>query len=439
MTEILQQNPTSPDGPADPYDLNTTDESFHFISELLQEYGDVVRLKSKTRKNDSFLINDPELIKHILLKNYQNYNKGVGFERVKMLLGNGIIVSDGAFWRKQRRMIQPAFSKAMIESQVEMIQQCNLQRMQQWQSLLVDKSEAEIDISYEASDLALDIVLRVLFSDDVDTILEESGENPFAFLTEDPTRDVQVVLKYRALMSLLLKFIQNRRTTTKKYNDFVSVFVDAHDKETGEAMSDKELLDEVMTMIVAGHETSAITLTWVWYFMAKFPQVDKIVQDEIIQTGLSGAPGFNDLDKISYIKQVTEEALRIYPPVWLFTRKAINDDVVGQYTIPAGADIFISPYYLHRNQHFWNQPEEYQPERFANEEQKSQHKFSYIPFSAGPRRCIGDFFATVEMQIHVGLMAQHFRFELLTDTPPELEAGINMRAKEPIILKICKR
>lgn len=439
MTEILQDKTITPPGPTEAYDINTTDESFIFIEELFNEYGDIVRVKSSTRRSDTYLINNPEYIKHILLKNYLNYKKGVGFERVKMLLGNGIIVSDGAFWRKQRRLIQPAFSKAMIESQVEMVQKCNQERMEKWTALLGADSSAEIDISYEASDLALDIILRVLFSDDVDTLLEQSGENPFAFLTDDPTRDVQVVLKYRALMGVLLKLIQARRTTTKKYNDFVSVFVEARDKDTGEGMTDKELLDEVMTMIVAGHETSAITLTWVWYFIAKYPKVDKKIQDEIVDAGITGAPGFNDLDKIPYIKQVTEEALRLYPPVWLFSRKAIEADVLGSYQIPAGSDIFISPYYLHRNTDFWSQVEEYQPERFSAEVQKEQHKFSYIPFSAGPRRCIGDFFATVEMQIHVGLMAQAFRFELIDDKMPELEANINMRAKNPIMLKISKR
>ena len=261
MTDIVQDKRIHPPGPAEAFDINTTDESFSEIKSLLQEYGDIVRLHSKTRRGDSYLINNPDYIKHILLKNYQNYNKGVGFERVKMLLGNGIIVSDGTFWRRQRRMIQPAFSKAMIESQVEMIQQCNLERMAKWQALLADNESVEIDISYQASDLALDIVLRVLFSDDVESIINESGDNPFAFLTEDPTRDVQVVLKYRSLMSLLLKTIQARRTTTKEYNDFLSVFISARDKESDAMMTDKEVLDEVMTMIVAGHETSAITLT----------------------------------------------------------------------------------------------------------------------------------------------------------------------------------
>ena len=132
MTKSLLDNLKNPPGPTEPYDINTTDDSFILLDQFYKQYGDIVRVKSKTRRNDSYLINNAEYIKHILLKNYQNYKKGVGFERVKMLLGNGIIVSDGAFWRKQRRMIQPAFSKAMIAGQVEMVQKCNLQRMEKW-------------------------------------------------------------------------------------------------------------------------------------------------------------------------------------------------------------------------------------------------------------------------------------------------------------------
>ena len=433
----MPENLIHPPGPSKAYDINTSDEAFVKIGELFERYGDVVKIKSESRNNDSYLINNPDYIKHILLKNPQNYKKGLGFERVKMLLGNGVIVSDGVFWRKQRRMIQPAFSRSMIAAQVEMVQRCNLQRLEKWRK--IEESGEPIDISFEASDLSLEIILRLLFSDDLDTLLDKIETNPFSFLTEDSERDMRFVLKFRTLMKLLQELIQARRESKKEYNDFLSVFIEARDKDSGEAMTDKELLDEVMTLIIAGHETSAITLTWVWYFMAKNPEVDQAVNEEIIQAGFSAAPGFSDLENLSYIKQVTEEALRVYPPVWLYSRKAIEADQLGEYSIPAGADLFISPYYLHRNKEYWKNPEDFLPQRFGSEEKKVQHKFSYIPFSAGPRRCIGDFFAIVETQIHVGLMAKEFRFELCDDKVPSLEAAINMRAKDPIMLKINKR
>lgn len=437
MTATSQGNKLIPPGPAERFDLNMTEESFERIAGLIQEYGDICRIQSPTRKSDSYLINHPDYIKHVLLKNHDNYNKGVGFDRVKMLLGNGIIVSDGPFWRRQRRMMQPAFNRKVIGQLSQQIQRCNRDLFAEWQQQA--EREEVINISEVASELALQIVLRALFSDDLDIMIEQQGGNPFSILTEDPARDIQLVLKFRALTKLLLELIQRRRTEKPQRFDFLAMFMDSRDKETDEAMTDRELLDELMTMIIAGHETSAITLNWVWYFISQFPEVEARVHAEVDSATYADVPAFEDLEQLPYVKQVVEEALRFYPPVWLFTRKSINDDMLGDYFIPAGSDIFISPYYLHRHPGFWTNAEQFDPERFTEANSKEQHKQAYIPFSAGPRRCIGDFFATVEMQMHVGLMARHFRLEYVEQPPLELAPEINMRNKNPILLKLKKR
>lgn len=426
-----------PPGPTERFDLNMTGESFERIAGLISEYGDICRIQSQTRKSDSYLINNPDYIRHVLLKNHENYVKGVGFDRVKMLLGNGIIVSDGPFWRRQRRMMQPAFNRKVIGRLSEQIKRCNRELFQQW-SQQAERQEV-INISEVASELALQIILRALFSDDLDTLIDQQGGNPFSILTEDPARDMQLVLKFRALTRLLLDLIQRRRQDKPERFDFLAMFMDSRDKETGAEMTDRELLDELMTMIVAGHETSAITLTWVWYFISQYADVEEKVHAEVDKGTYEDVPDFKDLDQLSYVKQVVEEALRYYPPVWLFTRKSIDDDMLGEYFIPAGSDIFISPYYLHRHPDFWVDADRFDPERFAAEKIKDQNKHAYIPFSAGPRRCIGDFFATVEMQMHVGLMARHFRLEYVEQPPLELAAEINMRARNPILLKLHKR
>jgi len=435
-TSTLEKKLTPP-GPAESLDLNMTGESFEKIEALIAEYGDICRISSPTRKNDSYLINHPDYIKHVLLRNHQNYNKGVGFDRVKMLLGNGIIVSDGPFWRRQRRMMQPSFNHKVTGQLSKQIQRCNLDLLTQWQK----QAEAEevINISEVASELALQIVLRALFSDDLDTMIEKHDGNPFSILTEDPARDMKLVLKFRELGKILLELIQYRRDEKPERYDFLAMFMDSRDKETGEEMTDRELLDELMTMIVAGHETSAITLNWVWYFMAKYPEVEAKVHAEVDRADYEKLPDFDDLKQLTYVKQVVEESLRYYPPVWLYTRKSIEDDMLGDYFIPAGSDIFITPYFLHRHPEFWPDGECYDPQRFTEEAVKQQHKQAYIPFSAGPRRCIGDFFATVEMQMHVGLMARHFRLEDVTEQPLELAPEINMRNKNPIMMKIKKR
>ncbi|MDZ7661194.1 cytochrome P450 [Thiohalophilus sp.] len=437
MTATAQGSKKLPPGPAQPCDLNTTPESFDIIAGLIAKYGDICRLTSSGRKSDAYLVNHPDYLKHILVKNHQNYTKGVGFDRVKMLLGNGIIVSDGPFWRRQRRMIQPAFSRKVIAELSDQIKRCNLERLDSWEAK-TDRGEP-INITSEASELALQIVLRSLFSEDLDRIIAEQGSNPFSILTEEMTRDMQLVIKFRALSKIILEVIERRRREQPERVDFLAMFMDSRDKETDEAMSDRELLDEIMTMIIAGHETSAITLNWVWYFLASYPEVERKLHAEVDGADYAQIPGFDDLEQLPYVKQVVEEALRYYPPVWLYTRRAIEDDQLGDYFVPAGTDIFITPYFLHRHPRYWPQPEKFDPERFAEENIREQHKQAYIPFSAGPRRCIGDFFATVEMQIHFGLMARKFRVQLLDDSPLELEPAVNLRNKQPIYLQLIRR
>lgn len=438
MSNNAQPNRILAPGPTDALDINTTEEAFKAFPQFLAEFGDLVRVPSPTEDVDSYIVNHPDMIRHILIKNNANYLKGPGFNRVKMLLGNGIIVSDGAFWRRQRRMIQPAFNKKIIARLADEIKKCNLELFETWQDMA--KREEVIDITQTAGELSLMVILRVIFSEDLDLIFKQQGGNPFAFLTEDLTRDMKVVLKFRSLMKLFQSIIEQRRESEEERFDFLAMFIDARDKETGEAMTDKEIIDELMTLIIAGHETSAITLQWSWYFLANYPQVEQTALAAISEANLKDkVPGFDELEKLGYIKQLVYEALRLYPPVWLFSRKAIDEDILGRYHIPAGSNIFISPYYMHRHPDYWPEAEKYDPGRFNPESEKQQHKTAFIPFSAGPRRCIGDFFAVVEMQIHFALMLPEFKMEYQAEGPVELEPFINLRTKHGLKMKLKKR
>lgn len=437
MTASQTQNPHYPDGPKKPYDMNTTAECFVQLGEWVKQYPDIFALSPEKRKNMTLFVNQPDYIKHILVKNHDHYQKGVGFERVKLLLGNGIIVSDGPVWRKQRRMIQPAFGKDVIAQLVNQVKQANLQLLEKWHELA--KQQAVINITDATNELALDIILRSLFSDDLDDIFKQAGGNPFSILTDDSARDLQLVVKFRGLTKLVADIIQQRRQQPITSTDFLSVFMDARDKETGEAMSDKELIDEVMTLIVAGSETSATTLNWAWYSLSQHPEVEARLHAEVDNASYEQVPGFEHIMELSYTRQVTEEVLRLYPPVWLFTRKAIEQDKLGDYDVPPGTDIFISPYFLHRHPDYWDEPEKFDPERFTPEAIKQRHKFVFIPFSAGPRRCIGDFFGIAESQIHFGLMSRHFRMEHVNDHPVELAPEVNLRTRHPINMRILPR
>ena len=430
-------NPNLPEGPTEPYDLQTTAESFARLQDWVKHYPDIFALTPEKRKTPALFVNQPDHLKQILVSNHEAYQKGVGFERVKMLLGNGIFVSDGPFWRKQRRMIQPAFAKDIIAKLTGQMKQANVKLYEQWHELA--KQRAVINITDVTNELALEIILRVLFSDDLDTIFEQAGGNPFAMLTDNSARDLQLAVKFRALTKLVGRIIQRRRDAKPERLDFLSIFMDAKDKQTGEPMTDRELIDEVMTLIVAGSETSATTLNWVWYSLAQHPEVEARLHREVDNASYDHIPGFEHIIELGYTRQVIEEVLRLYPPGWLFSRKAIKQDKLGEYDVMPGMDIFISPYFLHRHKAYWDEPEQFDPERFDPEAIKQRHKFCFIPFSAGPRRCIGDFFGIVESQLHFGLMARHFRMEFVNDNSVELAPEVNLRTKYPINMRILAR
>jgi cytochrome P450 len=431
------KSPITPPGPEQPFDLNTTEESFPKVAQYIREYGDFCVIKPVTRAENTILINNPDAVKYILVKNYENYNKGPGFERVKMLLGNGIIVSDGSYWRKQRRLIQPAFSRKCIAQLSQKMQKANAQWLQRWERK-ADAGE-EIDVTSEVSELSLEIILRSLFSDDLDKLIAREGGNPFSILTDDLARDMQLAIRFRALRKLVQQLIDERRESDQRYDDFLEAFMEARDKKTDESMADKEIINEVMTMIVAGHETGATTLNWAWYLLSQHVPEENKLHGEVDQVVSGDVPSFEEVGQLEYTRALIEETLRLYPPVWLYSRTAIADDIVCGYNIPAGTNIFFTPYYLHRHPEYWQDPESFKPERFTAENAKDRHKFAFIPFSAGPRRCIGDYFSIVEMQIHLGTIAKKFRLELLDNNPIELDPQINLRSKHNLIMKLSRR
>ena len=437
MTSKTSKSMNLPAGPDAPFDLNMTEESFPKVAEYITEFGDYCLIKPVSRSHNTILLNSPDAVKHILVKNHENYEKGPGFERVKMLLGNGIIVSDGTYWRKQRRMIQPAFSRQCIDGLAKKMQLANEQWLVRWQKKA--ESSELLDVTDEMSLLSLEIILRCLFGDDLDRLIEQEGGNPFSILTDDLTRDMQLVIRFRALRKLVQQLIDERKETSEKHHDFLEAFMEAKDKESGEGMTDDEIINEVMTLIIAGHETSANTLNWAWYELSQNPEEEKKLHNEVDNVVAGDIPSFAETAELKFTKQVLEESLRLYPPVWLYSRTAIADDKVGEYDIPAGTNIFFTPYFIHRHPEHWDKPDSFHPEHFSVEAVKQRHKFAFIAFSAGARRCIGDYFSIVEMQIHLATMAKKFRLEFVAENPVELDPQVNLRSKYNIMMKLIKR
>ena len=383
------------------------------------------------------LDNAPDDVRHVLVGNHRNYTKGVGFERVAMLLGNGIIVSDGARWRSQRRMIQPAFHRGVIERFSDTMRACNARLLARWCDA-ADRGRA-VDVTTDMSELSLEVILGCLFSEDLERLIETEGRNPFAMLVDDVTRDLAVAMRFRGLMRHVRAMVASRRAEGREPHDWLSLLMAARDKDSGEPMPMRALLDEVMTLIVAGHETTAGTLNWVWYLLGTHPDAEARLHAEV--DALDGEPLFGDLARLDYARQVADEALRLYPPVWLFSRKAIGADRLGGHAVPAGADVFLSPWLMQRDPAHWSDPEAFRPERFGDVQASNLKRTAWYPFSLGSRRCIGEFFSMVDMQLHLGLVARQLslRPRPADTVAPAVEPLINLRTRRPILMIPTRR
>jgi cytochrome P450 len=418
-----------PPGPDQPVTLGIDAETLATLQNLHGEYGDMVSMNNPNGRLGYF-VNDAVEVRRILARRHSKYHKGPGFERVKMLLGNGLIVSDGDVWRRSRTMIQPAFSRQNVHRLMTVMVECCDRRAVRWAAAAADGQT--LNITEETCDFALELILISTFGDDFDDRIMTGGENPFAFLSRDSTRDLSVVMKVRHLRELLREIIADRRAGKgSRHFDFLSMYLEATDKQ-GNKFNDGELLDELMTLIVAGFETSANTLNWVWYLVAKHPDVEAKLIDEAqrVVPNVSAVTAEN-LAEMQYTQQTLEEALRLYPPVWLFTRRSHAEDELEEYDVPEGTDIYLSPYVLHRTAHYWPEPDRFDPDRFAPADKPKKDR-PYFPFSLGPRRCLGEYFSFLEMKVHLGLLLPRFRMRLLDESQPDLELAINLRSAEDI-------
>jgi len=426
-----------PPGPSERFDVTVDEASFERMGKWQREYGNLFRVPAAKREDDAWIVNAPDDVRRVLIGNHRNYSKGVGFERVALMLGNGIIVSDGARWKSQRRMIQPAFHRQVIERFSLTMQACNEALLQRW--CRVADEGGVVDVTHDMSELALEVILRCLFSEDLDRLIRSEGHNPFAMLVDEATRDLRLAMRFRGLTRHVQAMVESRRREARRPDDWLALLMAARDKDTGEPMTMRALLDEVMTLIVAGHETTAGTLNWIWHLLGSHPEAEARLHAEV--DALPGAPGFADLPVLDYARQVADEALRLYPPVWLFSRKAIGPDTLGGLTVPAGADIFLSPWLMQRDAAYWSQPDAFRPERFADVQAPGLKRTAWYPFSLGARRCIGEFFSMVDMQLHLGLVARTLTLRPRPGDPasPAVEPLINLRARHPILMTPQRR
>ncbi len=427
----------TPPGPSAGFDLDGSDETLARLREYSANYGDFYRVFSPSRGSYGYVINHPDDVKHVLLSNHRNYTKGAGMDRVKILLGSGIMTSEGELWRRQRRMIQPAFHRHVLDRFGSLIAEVNDKYACRWAASAA-RGEP-IDVVEETSEMTLEIVLRSIFGDDLARVEREFGANPFDVVTKEANRDLKFAFRFRSLSKLVGELIARRRCVPEERFDFLDMLMAMRSRDTGEGMSERELIDEIMTLIVAGHETTAAALAWTWILIADHPDSAQRLEAEADRSGATATLGLAEAERLAFTRQVIQESLRLYPPGWLFTRRNIDADVLGGYPIGPRTDIFISPYMLHRHPAYWDEPEEFRPERFAPANAGERHRFAYIPFSAGPRHCIGENLAMFEMLVHLRTMCRRLRLRRASADPVEFAAQINLRPRSNLMMTVTER
>jgi cytochrome P450 len=277
--------------------------------------------------------------------------------------------------------------------------------------------------------MVLKVTLVSIFGEDYEQVAPH-----FGILSEEPARDLQFAQAFRSLGRLVSEVAAQRRIKNIASTDILGMLMEARDRETGQVMPDHQLVSEIMTLVVAGHETTASTLNWTWYLLSQHPEVEERLSSELCTLLREEAPQLADLSTFVYTRQVIDETMRLYPPGWLMTRRALKDDQIGEYFVPAGTEIYISPYLIQRHPAFWEEPDRFNPDRFDAGQLHDRHGLAMLPFSAGPRKCIGEFFARIEMQIHLITIAKQLRLRSTDGNRVELDAGVNLRNKYDFIM-----
>jgi cytochrome P450 len=425
------------------------EDSIKLLMDAARDFGDVVRLRLVQNVH---LINYPDGIKHVLQDRHTNYQKGFMYERMKPLVGEGLLTSEGDFWKRQRRLAQPAFHKQRIVGFAALMARHTTAMLDRWEPVAAGGTAATLDCHGEMMKLTFAIVGDALFSMDVLGEAEDVGralttalevtnhrfQSLFVTPKKLPTPENR---RFDSAMKVLEKSVRGiiaarRGGEAAAREDLLAMLMAARDEETGEGMDDQQLRDEVMTMILAGHETTANALSWAFYLLSRNPAVERKLRDEVGAVLGGRPPTIEDLGRLKYTQQVIDESMRLYPPAWLIARKALEADEIGGYEIPKGSTVLLCPYTMHRHVGFWENPEAFDPERFAPELVAARPRFAYYPFAAGPRMCIGNAFAAMEMQIILAMVTQRYHLSLQPGFKVEEAPQVTLRPKNGVLMHL---
>ncbi|GAB4581810.1 MAG: cytochrome P450 [Anaerolineales bacterium] len=414
--------------------------------------GDVVHMRFGPRP--MYQINHPEGVQHVLQSNNKNYSRNsFGNDIVKMVSGLNLFTSDGAYWLNQRRLMQPAFHRRNYHHFGKIMTDATLRMIERWQPA-VQRHET-LNMHHEMTCLTMEVVGQALFSVDLsgdsnllgEAFLTTTGyaqhrfNHPFyppLFIPTPLNRKVNRAL--HDVQKILQEMIDDRRRTGERKEDMMTMLMEARYEDTGEAMNDEQLRNELGVMIGAGQETTSNLLTWIFHLLSANPDVEAKLLEEYDRVLGGRIPTMADLPNLPYTKMMVDEALRLRPPAWaVSTRVAMEEDIIMGYRVPKGSSVFISPYVIHHDPRFWDDPEQFIPERFTEENVEKRHKYSYIPFGAGPRKCIGNTFALTETYLILATLLPRYQLVAQPGAKAEPAAEFTLRVKGGLPMQVIAR
>jgi cytochrome P450 len=410
-----------------------------FLLRLFRDHGDVVRFGFGPKI--AHLVVHPDAVREVLVDRHQNYAKGRLYDDLKLAAGEGLVTSEGDHWRRNRRILQPAFHSRRIEALATVVTDATRALLAHWAS---SAAGAPVDIGDEMTRLVLRIAGLTLFSIDLSDGADEVGRVlPIVVhhVLDRPKRLIKIPERIPTprnrrftnalarLDRLILEMIERRRQLDER-SDMLTLLMQARDEESGARLSDTEVRDEAVTSFVAGHETAAAVLSWLFYLLSRHPSAARRIREEAIAAiGVDGVPAVADLPRMPYTKRVIQETMRLFPPPWIIPREAVADDTLMGYAIPGGSLVILSPFITHRHPVFWENPEGFDPDRFVPERSADLPASAYVPFGAGPRKCIGTNLAMMWMQLSVPMIVREVRLDLMPGYHVEFEPSVALRPK----------
>jgi cytochrome P450 len=412
------------------------------LPRMARDYGDVSFWQFLYVS--SYFFAHPNDVESVLVSHYRSFTKGLGTRANPELFGNGLLTSEGEFWLRQRRLSQPAFHRTRIAAYADIMAREAERMLDGW------RDGEELDVHREMMETTLAIATRTLFGVELGPQMPVVAEALNAFIRQNVGLSVwQLLLKFptprrrrflkgiQALDKIVYGIIQERRASGMG-DDLLSAMLRAQDVD-GSQMTDKQLRDEVMTLLLAGHETTALTLSWAWYLLATHPEAQAKLLEEVDSLLCGRVPSASDVGQLTYTNDVVRETMRLYPPAYVMTRRAAETVEIGGYVLPAESNVIVSPWVTHRDARFFPNPEAFEPERWSAEKAQTIPKFAYFPFGGGPRVCIGNGFALMEAAVLLAAVAQRFQISLVPGSTVEPLASITLRPKNGVHVLLRQR